>query len=115
MFGLESVLLYMVKHCGIWCKLKDSTFGNFYEHFSGEYKVYLDTVVYRCLHEAMIVTVSVFGRIRPNMSVIRDVYRCKRSAVSLGYDMVNNGRNTVHTKCMFHGPVYGRNYDVCDR
>ncbi len=46
----------------------------------------------------------IFGRIRQDMTVIRHVFYCKRGASSAVYGTVEYGRNTVPTKCVFHGP-----------
>ena len=70
--------------------------------WTGEY--YSSTAVYNCLRQRTVVSVGVFGRIRQNTVVIRHVFYCKRWASSAVYGTVEYGRNTVPTKCLFHGP-----------
>ena len=61
------------------------------------------TAVYSWLRQPTVVIVGVFGRIRQNTVVIRHVFYCKRWASSAVYGTVEYGRNTVPTKCLFHG------------
>ncbi len=70
--------------------------------WTGEY--YSSTAVYSWLRQPTVVSVGVSGRIRQNTVVIRHVFYCKRWASSAVYSTVEYGRNTVPTKCLFHGP-----------